>query len=251
MAAHAFQVDPFASKLKEGGRPDCGGLVLVVGWGWGEDSSTRYEILASDMAALCPDSLHVYDAGHLHCTVATLSSFKNSKSVFFKASAADRDRAIQAWNRALTAAFARIKPAWPFELVFRLLEISPAATFLKADDASNTMETLRSAVKEAAEDPLLHELSAELEDKYRGDDPEILSLQAAIHVPDIIHSTVMRLASEPPNARRLAEELAGLSARWAPATVRVDKISLVYEKHPYMHMNRADGLAHSFVSPFC
>jgi len=73
MAAHAFQVDPIASKLKEGNRSDCGGLVLVVGWGWGKDPSTRYEVLASDMAALGPNSLHVYDSQQLHCTVATLS----------------------------------------------------------------------------------------------------------------------------------------------------------------------------------
>lgn len=93
----------------------------------------------------------------------------------------------------------------------------------------------------------MQELSAEFEDKYGVDDADILSLQAAIHVPDIIHSTVMRPASEPSDAPRLAEELAGLRARWAPATVRIDEISLVYEKHPYMHLNRADGLAHSFT----
>lgn len=70
---HAFNVDPVASKLKAGERPACGGLVLVVGWSWGSDSSTCYGRLAADMAALDPDSLHVYDAQHLHCTVATLS----------------------------------------------------------------------------------------------------------------------------------------------------------------------------------
>ena len=97
----------------------------------------------------------------------------------------------------------------------------------------------------------MHELSAELEDTYGGNDPDILSLQAAIHVPDIIHSTVMRLASKPSDSPRLAKELAGLGARWAPATVHVDEICLVYEKHPYMHHNRVDGLAHSFALPFC
>ena len=39
--------------------------------------------------------------------------------------------------------------------MFRSLEVFPAATVLRADDASNTVETLRSAVKEAAEDPLV------------------------------------------------------------------------------------------------
>lgn len=53
---------------------------------------------------------------------------------------------------------ALLNPRLRFQLVFRSLEVSPGATFLQADDASNTMETLRSAVKEAAEDPLVRVL---------------------------------------------------------------------------------------------
>lgn len=73
MAAHEFQVDPIAANLKDGDRPQCAGLVLVVGWGWGKDPATRYETLASEMASLDPDAQLVYHPQHLHCTVATLS----------------------------------------------------------------------------------------------------------------------------------------------------------------------------------
>lgn len=70
---HEFDVNSVVSKLKTGERPDTGGLVLISGWGWGRDASTGYADFAADMAALDPNSLHVYDAQYLHCTVATLS----------------------------------------------------------------------------------------------------------------------------------------------------------------------------------
>lgn len=72
---HELQVDPIASELKAGERSDCGGLVVVVAWGWGGDSSTGYGQLAAAISGVDPDALHVYDAQHLHCTVATLSRY--------------------------------------------------------------------------------------------------------------------------------------------------------------------------------
>lgn len=84
----------------------------------------------------------------------------------------------------------------------------------------------------------LGDLSAELEKKYSKVHPDLCSIKDAVHVPDIIHSTVMRVASQPSNAGRLAEGLADLSARWEPATVKVGEITLVYENHPYMHFSR-------------
>ncbi|CAM9635798.1 unnamed protein product, partial [Hapterophycus canaliculatus] len=205
--------------------------------------------LASDLSSL-DDALHAYDGAFTHCTVATLSSFKNIRSPFFHASAVDQDRVIQAWHQSLTAAFARTEGLLPFELVFKSLETSPAATFLLADDASKTIEGLRSAIKEAASTPVLSKLSAELEKKHGSAHPELCSLKEALHVPDIIHSTVMRLAAPPSDADRLAEGLAGLAMRWQPATVRVAEISLVYEKHPYMHLDREESEVRCYRLPF-
>eukprot|EP00752_Nemacystus_decipiens_P003110 g2881.t1 len=134
------------------------------------------------------------------------------------------------------------------KIVFRSLETSPAATFLRADDASDGMESLRSAVKEAACNPELGELSAELEDKYSSAHPELCSLKDALHVPSIIHSTMMRIAVQPsgPAEKRLSEGLADLGARWEPATVKVGAMSLVHEKHPYMHLSRERGEARRY-----
>lgn len=99
----------------------------------------------------------------------------------------------------------------------------------------------------------LGELSAELEDKYRAAHPDLCSLKDALHVPDIIHSTVMRIANQPcyPAERRLTEELAELGARWEAATVRVGAMSLVHENHPYMHLRRDKNThTHSYPLPF-
>lgn len=73
MSNHEFVVDPNASALKKGERPETAGLVVVVGWGWGLEPDTLYDSLAANMRALDPDSLHVYEGQHLHCTGATLS----------------------------------------------------------------------------------------------------------------------------------------------------------------------------------
>jgi len=96
--------------------------------------------------------------------------------------------------------------------------------------------------------PQLGELSAELEGKYRGAHADLCSIRDALQVPNIIHSTVMRAASEPRagGGERLAEGLAGLGARWEPATVKVGEISLVHEAHPYMHLSREGAEARSY-----
>lgn len=47
---------------------------------------------------------------------ATTHSFKGERSPFFHASAADRDRVIEAWHQSLTAAFARTEGLQPFEV---------------------------------------------------------------------------------------------------------------------------------------
>lgn len=71
-----MQVDTFASALKAGERPACSGLVLIVGWCWG-DQDEGYQKLASEMRSL-DDSHHtslVYDGEYTHCTCATLSRY--------------------------------------------------------------------------------------------------------------------------------------------------------------------------------
>lgn len=95
----------------------------------------------------------------------------------------------------------------------------------------------------------IRELSADLEQKYNvtGD---LCSLRDAIHVPDIIHSTVMRVASEVEDTRSLSAGLAEISGKWTPATVKICDVSLVHEKHPYMHLDRADCEIRSFPLPF-
>lgn len=94
----------------------------------------------------------------------------------------------------------------------------------------------------------IQELSAELERKY-GHVSNLLSLEDAIHVPDIVHSTVMRHAGAPSDAQGLAAGLAELKEKWKPAAVIVREISLAFESHPYMHIGRSEGEMHRFSLP--
>lgn len=67
-------VDPVASALKAGERPDCSGLVLVAGWSWGKGDG-NYQRLASEMASLDGEANHMYDGEYTHCTLGTLSRY--------------------------------------------------------------------------------------------------------------------------------------------------------------------------------
>lgn len=88
-------------------------------------------------------------------------------------------------------------------------------------------------------------LSAELERKY-SHVSGLLSLKEAIHIPDIVHSTVMRHAGVLSDPNGLAEGLAELEAKWNPVTVSITEIYLVFEGHPYMHIGKTEGEMHIF-----
>lgn len=75
-----MQVDTFATALKAGERPECNGLVLVVGWSWGSQDE-GYQRLASEMRSLDDSHTLVYDGEYTHCTCATLSRYAGSASV--------------------------------------------------------------------------------------------------------------------------------------------------------------------------
>lgn len=68
-----MEVDPYATVLKAGERPDCYGLVLVMGWSWGREDE-GYQRMAKEMASL-DESILSYDGEYTHCTVATLSRY--------------------------------------------------------------------------------------------------------------------------------------------------------------------------------
>lgn len=74
-----MQVDPFASALKAGERPDCNGLVLVVGWCWGSQDE-GYQRLAAELSSLDDSHTLVYAGEYTHCTCATLSRYAGSEA---------------------------------------------------------------------------------------------------------------------------------------------------------------------------
>ncbi|CAN0175472.1 unnamed protein product, partial [Discosporangium mesarthrocarpum] len=126
---------------------------------------------------------------------------------------------------------------------------SPAAAFLQAEDPSNACQELRDAVREAATDPKLAEVSRNLM-KTLSHIPDLISLGEAVHVPEIIHSTVMRFSSEPSDSGRLYSRLNTLKDVWGQAgtgaQIQVTSLSLVDEHRPYMHLSAGEGEARIF-----
>ncbi|CAM9324462.1 unnamed protein product [Choristocarpus tenellus] len=257
----AFYADPAVHSLRQGVRPAASGIVLVAGWSWGKtDDCTigpRYKDIAEAATNLDP-ACYTYPPQHLHCTVATLSSFNNEKSPFFNASDEDQLIVLQAWGDALDRAFRKARVLRPFDLTFSDLGWSSAAAYLLAEDPSDMFRELRAAVRLAAEDSQVAEAEAKLTESL-SHVQGLVPLREALRVPDIIHSTIMRFSSEPLNPARLASDLDDLGEKWrrmvcgeeegrgVPVTIRVTSLSLVHERHPYMHIGLGEGEARRFL----
>ncbi|CAM9650475.1 unnamed protein product [Discosporangium mesarthrocarpum] len=112
-----FYVDPAITSIREGQRPKTAGLVLVAGWHWGERPELKavYESLYEKTTALDP-ACYAYPPQHLHCTIATLSSFKNEESPYYHAPEDDKSLVRQVWGEALSRAFERRMTLRPFEV---------------------------------------------------------------------------------------------------------------------------------------
>ena len=202
------------------------GLVLVAQWGWAteEGSACRewFESLTSTTSAVDP-SLYVYPAHSTHITVSTLSSFKKLDGPRVGLSPSDDERLLKAWTAALARLLAR-DPIKPFEVEVARVDISPGAAFIFFEDHSGSILQLRELVKEARDtDPDLLQLDTELGGRVK----------AAVHVPNIIHSSFARFVALPADVPRLREAFAReVGGSIGPLTIRVDEITLANECAP-------------------
>ena len=55
-------------------------------------------------------------------------------------------------------------------------------------------------------------------------------------MPDIVHSTLIRWVSEPPDEAAAAAAFAAIAAEWTPLEVEVTCARGVFEDAPYMHI---------------
>ena len=115
-------------------------------------------------------------------------------------------------------------PFRSFEVTLGRPRLSSAAGYFWVSDGGGAVLRLRHRVRRALRDPALAEAG-------------ITAALAASHVPDIVHSSFLRFRAptrEP--FAQIARQFRQLCAAWRPVAVRVDRVHLIVEDAPYMHI---------------
>lgn len=222
--------------LAEGKAPeDLCGLLLIANWPPPATLIGRYEQLQALLAAALPACAYLYPPSTLHCTVTTLRPF-TGPTIHAQSRRTEADR----WRAVLAAA--RADPAWP-EGAFRLRLLAPtlegAAAIVKYDDVDGHIDAMRACVRRAILD------AGGVAAEGGGDRSKARALPGAPagepppHIPDIVHSTVLRWAAEP-TADQLATAKAAFAraaASWEPFEMTVEDGAIgVFEDVPFMHV---------------
>lgn len=176
------------------------------------------------VAALVARGAYFYPPHALHVTLAGLAPFNRTPL----RAPAERAACMASWRAALPAVLVRaaVPPAFP--LVAERLVLERAAAFILYADPTGSVPRLRAALRECA-------AAARSEETH----PPERAAGAGVHLPAIVHSTVMRFSRDVSGEAEVAEVralFAELAARWQPVTVTVDGLLLVHECVPYMHL---------------
>ena len=209
------------------------GLLLVINWPAADDVQS---MLAPFSAATLPASAYLYPPTSLHCTVATLRAFTGGPLD------ADKSEATR-WMAVLDAASAM--PSWPNGPV-KLRMMAPtfegAAGIMRYEELApgGAIDAMRACLREAImlAGGVPAEGSADRSHaKPLGGAP---ASEPPPHLPNIIHSTVLRWATEPSEAEveRVRSVFEQVAASWTPLdfTVNVATTCGVYETVPFMHI---------------
>lgn len=211
------------------------GLVVVCNWPASSAVQRKHDAAIRAPLEALPRSAYVYPSSSLHCTIATLRAFTGGP--LERASEAAR------WAEVLDAAMRM--PSWPrgrLTLLMCAPTFEGAAGIVRYEEVSpgGKIAAMRAclvaAIASAGGAAVIgggDRSAARALPSARADEP-------GPHVPDIIHSTVLRWAAEPS-----AEEVAAVRAAferiastWVPVecTLDVSSVCAVCEDTPYMHL---------------
>lgn len=146
-----------------------------------------------------------YNKRTLHCTIATLISFKDAVSPLCEAFVCKpgyemdwkirRQRIFDIWSELLSEYFEKCSMAWKlkdnvkctvgYEVELSSIEISRNACIFHFTDEHGVISTIRDCIRDALQDIRLSNLEIEL-----GLEPN--SLSKLVHIPNILHSTFVR-----------------------------------------------------------
>jgi len=228
-----FVKDDFVIALANNKRPDVFGIIIAALFNPPLSFKEPYEKFVKELHQIEPESTYVYPFEALHCTVATLVSFRSTKIDLKTLDETKRHQLIDSWKIILQKAFQDDSfPRKPFEITISSPTISPAAGFFHFVNPSGEIERIRQCVQNAVAEGALKNFPSVPEDE--------------ISIPKIIHSSFLRFTEKPkiPNYEAKFKEIAN---QWNDVTVPVHEISLVLEDHPYMHIPKdSKHIIHTF-----
>ncbi|MGZ4964692.1 MAG: hypothetical protein ACXWBP_08675 [Limisphaerales bacterium] len=183
-----------------------------------------YETLAARLGAIDP-SIYVYPTWETHVTIATFINFSRHRSPT-PARLAELKTVMQRVAIALEPAF--LADTKPFDLWIEPPVISRKAAILPLSDPAGSIVRLRTRV-------------AEILDRI-----PTLKLQLhelGLNIPPIVHSTIMRFKTAPPDTQRLLSKFDEISRAVPRIPMRVSELYVTTETKPYM---RAGEIIHRF-----
>lgn len=214
------------------------GLVLVMCWPAASDLQSQMQ--AFSQALTLPSSAYMYPSSSLHCTIATLRTFTGGPL-----GVDDGSRVAEAarWSDVLAAAAAM--PAWPSGSVTLRTEpptFEGAAGIMRYEEVApgGAIDAMRACLRAAitaaggvaAEGSADRSQARALPGAPDGEPPP--------HLPNIIHSTILRWAAEPSEdeVQATRAEFERMAASWEASefTVDVSGARGVLEDRPYMHI---------------
>jgi len=132
-------------------------------------------------------------------------------------------------------------PRSPFRLRMGRPTLEDSAGILHYEDVDGAIARMRSCLRDAIAE--FGGQAAEGSDRSNGKPlPGGDSGEMPSHLPDIIHSTILRWRSEPSDRARAREIFDRVAQSWEPIDITVHRCCAVFEEVPYMHMPSPGGL---------
>eukprot|EP00929_Paragymnodinium_shiwhaense_P082761 TRINITY_DN43775_c0_g1_i1.p1 TRINITY_DN43775_c0_g1~~TRINITY_DN43775_c0_g1_i1.p1 ORF type:complete len:246 (-),score=31.01 TRINITY_DN43775_c0_g1_i1:154-891(-) len=226
--------NPIIARLATGDRcsGEYCGLVVVSSWPMPHEVLEQYERWRDRLVEAMPPEAYVYPGSSLHSTVCTLRSFLAGPLAD-----ADRQDLRARWSDVLDKAAQN--DSWPkdgFKLRIDKPRFEGSAGIFDIRDVDGAIARIRSCLQEAILAAGGKACSGA--DKAGGKPlPGGEGIHPAPHLPDIVHSTVLRWKAEPSSDRdAIKASFALVAESWEPLEVTVSSVRAVFEDAPYMHI---------------
>lgn len=211
--------------------PEFTGLVLNCSWPMPQEVMEQYATFSELLRQQLPLEAYVYPASTLHCTICTMRPFTAGP-----VDATTKETLQRVWEPILDAARGMAEwPSGPFRLRMNAPTLEGSAAIFHFEDCDGAVSKMRGALKEAIS--MAGGQSAEGGgDRSLSHAPDGVSgaeRQIGPHIPDIVHSTVVRWAADPANHEIAASTFAKAAETWKPLEITVHCAKAVFEEIPY------------------